>query len=608
MSTVILYVDDQPELPEGLEESLERDGYELLHTANPETAVRLAEEREPALVLMELDLGGCDGLDLMEGIRACGADAAGLPVLVLSRAPRSSGLYGEAIALGVTNFLTKPVLASQLLSAIHEIAPPLPKAPEPEPAAQTAAPGLAGDLSETPLLELLARLRRRAASGVLIASRGRVKVATQLRNGSPAAVSSNRRRAYPDDANETGSDEEVAASIGRRAEAELGMAFGWTDGSYRFIESKRLKAELALALARDPASVILHCVMTSLPVGLVRDRLRKRASLYASVSQQEDVRIEEAGLEAEQERQLAELGGEATLGQILDSGAFEERLLYGLWVAGWLELHAAPTLTLLEELGGDADESALQREAPAEGPEALAQTLRSLAQRVLAVDDFEALDIPTFAPDGQVRSAYERILAEIPEAALTSSDPELHARATRIRPRVEAAYEHLKDAETRRAHALLRQEEEQDRDARTSAPRALEAERWFRKGGALLEGKHYTEAAEAFGMASHLDPEEGEYLSNLGYALYLSNPGQEVVRKEAMEHIANGIKRSPDRELPYVYLARILREKGETETARKVLRRALRIKPGCHPALRELRLLEMRERKGKGILNRLLRR
>ena len=163
----------------------------------------------------------------------------------------------------------------------------------------------------------------------------------------------------------------------------------------------------------------------------------------------------------------------------------------------------------------------------------------------------------------------------------------------------------MKDAETRRAYAVLRQEEEQDRDARTSAPRALEAERWFRKGSGLLDGRRYSEAAEAFGMASHLDPGEGEYLAHLGFALYLSNPGEEVVRKEAMEHIANGIKRSPDRELPYVFLARLLRAKGETETARKVLRRALRIRPGCIPAQRELRLLEMRSRKGLGVLKRL---
>jgi len=105
-------------------------------------------------------------------------------------------------------------------------------------------------------------------------------------------------------------------------------------------------------------------------------------------------------------------------------------------------------------------------------------------------------------------------------------------------------------------------------------------------------------------MASHLDPEQGEYVSHLGYALYLSNPNDGVVQDEAMEHVACGIKRSPKHELSYVYLGRILKAKGDTEVAKKIFLKALRIKPDFHLASRELRLLEMRER--KGVLSRLL--
>jgi hypothetical protein len=53
-----------------------------------------------------------------------------------------------------------------------------------------------------------------------------------------------------------------------------------------------------------------------------------------------------------------------------------------------------------------------------------------------------------------------------------------------------------------------------------------------------------------------------------------------------------------------VYLGRILKAKGDTEVAKKIFLKALRIKPDFHPAVRELRLLEMRER--KGVLSRLL--
>jgi tetratricopeptide (TPR) repeat protein len=311
---------------------------------------------------------------------------------------------------------------------------------------------------------------------------------------------------------------------------------------------------------------------------------------------------------------LADLDGEDTLGDVLESKLFEEQLLYGLWVAGRLELHAAPTLTLTIELAGVGDAPAAEQAGDdaasptAEGQKDPVASIRELSQRVMGGDDFEVLDIPLFATDRQVEAAHQRILEQISDASLADAEPDVRERVKRIRKRAAAAYQHLKDSETRRAYALLRQEEDEDRDAKPSAERALEAERWFRKGERFLKRKRYDEAAEAFGMASHLDPDEGDYLSHLGYSLYLSRPKESVVQREAMEHIANGIKRSPARELSYVYLGRILVAKGDTETARKVLRRALRIKPDCHPALQELRLLELRERKGKGLLSRFLRR
>jgi CheY-like chemotaxis protein len=670
MASVILYVDDRPELPAGFAESLGEAGYELLRTGDAEEAIRLVEQRRPALVIMDLQMRSCDGLDLMAGIRD--PDLGAPPVLVLTHAARDSALHGEAIALGAADFVCKPARASELLARVREIAPVRVAAPEPapEPEAREAPPELAGELSETPVPELLARLRRRGATGVLVASRGATRVGVELRNGSPIAVGSNRSSGR-DTALDDLSEEEAELAISQRAEALLFETFRWSDGHYRFTSGRRLKSDGVLEIARDPASLVLLGVLDASPIENLRDRLAKRGNLYASGAEDEEGALEGVELTAHQERVLADLGGSDTLSILLESKAFDERVLYGLWVAGRIELHAAPTLTLTELIGGDPPEletdgfdadtleldepggfepdrreaippdphpfgtdpletdgfdpdltPALDvdgeiaparkrkprpRSAPAQDREALAQRLREIAQRVMSGDDFEALDVPVFATDDQVRTAYQTILRGIPETGV-HADRDLRERAARIRDRIEAAYNHLKDPETRRAYALLRQEEEQDRGVKPSAERALEGERWFRKGKGLLKSRTYSQAAEAFGMAAHLDPEEGEYMAHLGYALYLSNPEEKVVQREAMEHVANGIKRSPDRELSYIYLGRILKAKGDVEAARKIFRRALRIKPDCHPALQELRLLEMRERKGKGVLSKLLKR
>ena len=89
---------------------------------------------------------------------------------------------------------------------------------------------------------------------------------------------------------------------------------------------------------------------------------------------------------------------------------------------------------------------------------------------------------------------------------------------------------------------------------------------------ALLESRRYDGAIEAFGMAAHLDPKEGEDAAHLGYALHLAQPHDELVMREALEHIARGIKQTPDRWKPLVYLGRVFVAAGERDNARKAKR------------------------------------
>jgi CheY-like chemotaxis protein len=621
LARLILHVDDDLDLPKGVTEALEADGYEWLRTADPETVMRVVEEQEPALVLMEIDLADCDGPDLLAGIRSARGD---VPVLVLTRIPRDSGFHGEAIALGVADFLSKPVRTSELLASIREIALPPPPLAAPEAPARAASPGdLSGEIGDTPVPELLARLRRRGASGVLKLHRGEVRLGVQVENGTAVRLGAKRRAGAS------------APTTEEEAEAALFEAFGWAEGAWQFLAGRSFRRDGAVELSHDPAGLLMRGVLQGLPLERVRERLRARANLYVSAADP-DRTLDGVELAAPQRALLEGLSGQHSLVDLVAKNAFEERTLYGLWVAGRIELHAVPTIDLTDLYGETpappiepAAETVRVRErvrvvrervreraparsraepprpAPAgETREELSEALRELAQQVMTGDDFQALGVATDVSDEKLREAYQRQRARIP--ALDSSDLELRARAERIRDRIEAAYAHLEDLETRRAYALLRKEEDQDRQAKSAAERALEGERWFRKGQVHLEARRYDEAAEAFGMAAHLDPNVGEYLSHLGYALFLSKPGDDVLQREAMEHVANGIKRSPKREISYVYLGRMFKARGDDEAALKLFRRALRIKPDCHPALREIRLLEMRGRKGKGILSRIL--
>ena len=81
----------------------------------------------------------------------------------------------------------------------------------------------------------------------------------------------------------------------------------------------------------------------------------------------------------------------------------------------------------------------------------------------------------------------------------------------------------------------------------------------------------------------------------------------DVIRREAMEHIAKGVKLAPDQVTPLLFLGRLFRETGVPASAIKVFRKALELSPDHHEVLQELCLLQVGgpQRKKKGLLGRL---
>ena len=77
---------------------------------------------------------------------------------------------------------------------------------------------------------------------------------------------------------------------------------------------------------------------------------------------------------------------------------------------------------------------------------------------------------------------------------------------------------------------------------------------------------------------------------------------------EALEHVRRGLKLASHREKPYLFMGRLYKAIGRADVAEKMFTRAVHIQPECVEALRELRLINMRREKSKGLVRRLLRR
>jgi CheY-like chemotaxis protein len=678
---LILYIDDEFQLPAGLVEALDAEGFRVLHVDDPEAASRLVRVDEPDLVLMEVMLSSCDGLSLMEEIRAFGGWPAQVPIVVLTKGERSPELYGRALELEVKEFLTKPALKAQLLESVREFAG---QVPEPEPT-------LSGDLADLPIPEILHCLRQDAATGVLFATHGKTQRAIQLRNGSPVAVGSSGGVETPEDflarrkrisgeqhkavkqqvAAGMGGAGEILIGMGVLSEEELGSAlqrqaeelvfetFRWNSGSFGYYPEQSVEAESALAIDCNPAELIVPGILHASPATAVSDALRDRAALHVSRDDKPPYEFGAISLTSAERVFLENMNGDRTVDEVLASGEFGERLLYALFVAGFLVFHRDPVMMLLEEVG--AARQAPRRRAPPESARRAAPTpsflesspepveptpsflepsplapqpsppvppmapvapvapsggaadaerievvLITACERIASQDDFGVLGVSEQSSDEQVRAAYKGLLETIPFDEVPADVAHLADLADRARKRIDVAFEHLQTADSRRAYAALCREEEKAREKKEMASRAYEAENWFRKGEEFLKAKKYGQAVEAFGMSAHLDPKAGEYAAHLGYALFLSAPKDPLVLREALEHIAKGIKLSPQRETSYLYVGRIFRATGAADRARKMFERAVRIKPDCHAARQELRILTLRERKGSGFLNRLL--
>lgn len=700
LSSIILYIDDEP-APDGLEAELERRGHSLVETQDPEEVRRLVVGGEPVLVFLEILLAGCDGFDLLESIAAAQPD---LPVVVATRG-QEAGLYARAVEIGCRDFLTKPVLTSQLLACVFDLAGrAVEQAVDPGKAVDLAAAGgpeLSGGAEGLGFAELFQQLHEAGFSGVVTASDAGRRVGVELRNGTPVCVSSSagrerledflRRRGRITAEQHDAVVDQIAAGVGHVEEVVLGLEilsedqlravraeqghelalelFGWPEASQRVLPGKRLKADSTLALEWSAPAIVLAGVLRHAPDEQVDAWLDRSRDLYVSEGARGE--RDELFLSPELRALVTRFQGDRALAEIIAAGEGEARALYALALTGALDLDESPVLVLSDalepvepesepqpesqpepepepepEFGEPAPPLAAQAEpetaraTPAElapappepapraapkgilrervrAPERVAREreierrmteLTALSEQLAERDDFAILEVREESSDDEVHRAYQARLAfdflRLP--APLADEPALRDLVKQIRGCYSEAYQHLRTQDGRRVHAALGKS---PRSKPAEVERALDAEGWFRKGEAFLNERAYDKALEAFGMATHFDPEQGEYLSHLGYALFLTNPRDELVRREAMENMAKGIKLSPDRPVSYVYLARALKAHDDIRNAKRMLQRALKIDPDCHPALQEQRLLDTRRDKSKktGLLGRIRR-
>lgn len=117
MKALIVIVEDEPDILELLEYSLEKEGFEAIGFLNTKNVKAFLDEEDVDLIIMDRNLPGIEGSEFISGLRKNGINT---PVIYLS-AKNSDEQIEEGFLRGGDDYITKPFNIKELIYRIKAI-------------------------------------------------------------------------------------------------------------------------------------------------------------------------------------------------------------------------------------------------------------------------------------------------------------------------------------------------------------------------------------------------------------------------------------------------------------------------------------------------------
>ncbi|HEX9778533.1 MAG TPA: response regulator [Geopsychrobacteraceae bacterium] len=112
--TLILLIEDEPQMRRFLRVSLQSQGYRLIEAETGSDGLVQVASRQPAIILLDLGLPDIDGLEVTEKLR----EWTTTPIIVISAREQERDKV-RALDAGADDYLTKPFGADELLARIR---------------------------------------------------------------------------------------------------------------------------------------------------------------------------------------------------------------------------------------------------------------------------------------------------------------------------------------------------------------------------------------------------------------------------------------------------------------------------------------------------------
>jgi DNA-binding response OmpR family regulator len=116
---LVLVADDDDDILLLVTTRLRRDGFDVVAARNGEEALALAQERHPAVAVLDIGMPGLDGLEVLQRIRA-DDDLAGTRVLLLTAKAQESDVR-RGYDAGADAYVRKPFSPSELSARVRAL-------------------------------------------------------------------------------------------------------------------------------------------------------------------------------------------------------------------------------------------------------------------------------------------------------------------------------------------------------------------------------------------------------------------------------------------------------------------------------------------------------
>jgi len=115
----ILTIDDQADIRRLIRMTLEFDGYDVIEASNGQEGIRLAMEKKPDLILLDVMMPGMDGMDVSQTIKSDPLLRM-IPIVMLTGLQRNPDIEAR-LGRGANLYLTKPFGPIELLDIIKQL-------------------------------------------------------------------------------------------------------------------------------------------------------------------------------------------------------------------------------------------------------------------------------------------------------------------------------------------------------------------------------------------------------------------------------------------------------------------------------------------------------